>query len=186
MISSSRAKAKLLEGLKTTLVPSSSPSLCSGRDSATSPCRSPGKRRIHFISIATTSYKLYSDHQSRDCHWLLRWLSSLSTMMMIIYWFSLQNYDVYEHFDDDDGVLITLQNWDIMMIYCFSLQNYEGRRLTPANLFVHISTKEQPIGKITNSTDIQWNSCQINNESTIKQWDLLEMNTLMWYFYERK
>ena len=87
MISSSRAKAKLLEGLKTTLVPSSSPSLCSGRASATSTYRSPEKRRIHF------------------------------------YW--------------------------------FSLQNYEGRRLTPANLFVHISTKEQPIGKITNSTDIQ-------------------------------
>jgi len=36
-----------------------------------------------------------------------------------------------------------------------TLQNYEGRRLTPANLFVHISTKEQPIRQITNSTDIQ-------------------------------
>ena len=54
------------------------------------------------------SNKWYSDRQSRDCHWLLRWLSSLSTIMMIIYWFSLQNYvrcRVDEHFDDGDWLL---------------------------------------------------------------------------------
>ena len=46
----------------------------------------------------------------------------------------------------------------------FLLQNYEGRRLTPANLFVHIAFRDQPLSLGTKSAE----------------------NTLVWYFLGRR
>ena len=115
-----RAKGRQLEVPRIILDLSSLPFPSSGKDTGTSPSRS---RQIIMMVIDLTKLPRRGN---------------------------IGNCDVCGGNDEEAqghyGVLnVDSKNWRPHLLTDNSFQNYEGRRLTPANLFVHFAFREQPL-----------------------------------------